>query len=171
VYKRQDYRGKRLPLGENREYFPNFFYDKETCLKSVFYQQETISEFKIKKNSFLFEFSINNIFKLYDDDRLSESNLKLLDMFIGHTKSEDFVDFIDSKSLYIKPNLFLDGTILKREIAKMILNLGFNGWICFKDLNLFTWNTCIQNEICKELVPYKSEIMLSFWNNFLDITL
>lgn len=160
-----DYRGKRLPLGENRENFPNFFYDLETCLKTYdFLLDSDISQFSCKKNPYLFEFSMENIVKLYEDEKLSESDLILLDMFIGCSKFSDGTEEIK----YVKPNLFLDGTILKREIAKIILKLGFNGWICFSDLHVYTWNTCIQNEDCKELSLYRSEIMLSCWNYFLD---
>jgi hypothetical protein len=156
-----DYRGKRLPLGENRENFPNFFYDLETCNSFLHCD---ISEFSCKTNPYLFEFSMENILKLYEDERLSESDLTLLDMFIGCSISSDPSEEIK----YVKPNLFLDGTILKREIAKMILKLGFDGWICFSDLHVHAWNTCIQNEDCKELSLYRSEIMLSCWNHFLD---
>lgn len=153
-----DYREKRVPFGENNTDFPNFFYDSETCAKQY---EENISSFKIKKCPFLFEFSIENILKLYDDERLSENDLNLLDMFI------------DLKGFYIKPNLCLDETILKRTIAKIILKLGFDGWIALKEFELLCFNTCISEKtnFCKELQIYNSELMLCSWNNFLDIIL
>jgi hypothetical protein len=156
-----DYREKRVPLGENRPDFPNFFYDNETCSNQY---KENILSFKLKKCPFLFEFSVENILKLYDDERLSENDLNFLDIFIkSFGSSGNFEDF------YIKPNIFLDSTILKRTIAKIILKLGFDGWIALKEFDVLCFNSCIQHEPCKELIIYNSELMLSSWNNFLDI--
>jgi hypothetical protein len=164
-----DFRIGKIPNGEYRVDFPNFFYEKEDILSLVDYDEEKIKTFKFIKSPILFELSIENLVKLYDDMRVSESDLKILDMFIGITLYEDS----DENFYYIKPYLSFEKSTIKREIAKLILKLGFDGWVALED-NLFYLNSiflCEESLKNKVLHVYKSEIMVNCWKTWLRVIL
>jgi hypothetical protein len=169
-----DFRIGKIPHGENRIDFPNFFYEKKDILSLVNNEEEKIKTFDFIKSPILFELSVENLLKLYDDMRLSESDLKILDMFIGMTLFEGSEDS-EETFYYIKPYLSFEKSTVKREIAKIILKLGFDGWIALEDSlfyldSIFLHEDSSKNELQnKTLCVYKSEIMLSAWKNWLRV--
>jgi hypothetical protein len=162
-----DFRYDKIPNGENRNDLPNFFYEKEYALYLVDNEEEKIKTFTFIKSPILFDLCVENLLKLYDDMRLSESDLKILDMFVGMTLFEES----EENFYYIKPYLSFEKSTIKREIAKIILKLGFDGWIALED-NLFYLDSIFlfeESSKNKNLYVYKSEIMLSCWKNWLRI--
>jgi hypothetical protein len=164
-----DFRVGKIPNGENRVDFPNFFYEKEDILSLIDYDEDKIKTFCFVKSPTLFELSIENLLKLYDEMRLSEADLKILDMFIGMTLFEESQE----NFYYIKPYLSFEKSTIKREIAKTILKLGFDGWVALEDNLFYTDSIFLSDEHSKNktLSVYRSEIMLSSWNTWLKMVI
>lgn len=151
-----DYKG-RMPHGSERLYFPNFFYTKERALY-LCKNEEHISKFKVIHKPILFELSINNLSKLHYDTRVSESDLTLLDLYLKFTNTKDFPDIVPGLG-YIDPHQKIGDSYLHREIAKLILKLGFQGWISTDLYKL---------DLDKSLTFFHNEIMLGCWDNYLE---
>ena len=162
-----DFRIGKIPHGENRIDFPNFFYEKEDILSLVDNDEDKIKTFCFIKSPILFELSVENLLKLYDEMRLTEADLKILDMFIGMTLFEES----EENFYYIKPYLSFEKSTIKREIAKIILKLGFDGWVALEDNLFYTDSIFLSDEHSKNktLNVYRSEIMLSSWNTWLRV--